>query len=101
MTNTKTKLATTSTAATVPLSVGWQQVEASGAGELPQVTSHYMGKNFLLVQGSFVQHDKSGRIMLSMEPFAIDRKLAIRDLNDRLEGKERSVDTGSSIKRKD
>lgn len=78
---------------------GWRLVESPAK---PAPTSDTRGastEGVLLVQGRMItQAGSRSQVVVTVDPAAIDRKLTIRKLNDRLEGRTARSDTFADFK---
>lgn len=78
---------------------GWRLVESNATTAFTSDTRGTSNEGVLLVQGRMIT-EASGRsqFVVTVDPAAIDRKLTIRKLNDRLEGRTPRSDTFADFK---
>lgn len=77
----------------------WTLVDQPQSFALPSDTRGTSNQGVLMVQGRFVEQVQGGaQFVVTVDPAAIDRKLAIRKLNDRLEGRTPRSDTFADTK---
>ncbi|WP_145931056.1 hypothetical protein [Immundisolibacter cernigliae] len=78
---------------------GWKLVDQPQSVALPSDTRGTSNHGVLMVQGRIVEQVQGGaQFVVTVDPAAIDRKLAIRKLNDRLEGYTPRNDTFADTK---
>lgn len=69
-------------------SIKWQRVEQTGQRTESADTRGLSNEGVLMVQGRYVAQANGGvHLVVTVDPAAIDRKLAIRQVNDRIEGR--------------
>jgi hypothetical protein len=78
---------------------GWRLVEPQQNRTIASDTRGTSNENVLLVQGRMITHASGiSQVVVTVDPAAIDRKLTIRKLNDRLEGRAPRSDTFADFK---
>lgn len=78
---------------------GWRLIEQPVRAAAPSDTRARSNENALLVQGRIVNPPYGGtEFVVTVDPTLIDRKLAIRTLNDRLEGRTPRSNTFADVK---
>lgn len=77
----------------------WKRVDQPQCVTLPSDTRGTSSEGVLMLQVRIVEQVQGGaQFVLMVDPVAIDRKLAIRKLNDRLEGRMPHSDTFADTK---
>lgn len=67
---------------------GWQPINQAHQRVSSTDTRGPSSEGLLLVQGRYVAQDKGGvQLVVTVDPAAIDRKIAIRRVNDQIEGR--------------
>lgn len=73
---------------------GWQTVDLQQKAASPADTRAVSNESVLMMQGRYIECPQGGvQIVITVDPAAVDRKIAIRQMNDRLEGRSPRSDT--------
>ena len=59
----------------------------------PTDTRGVSNEGVVIMKGRVLEHDGTTHVVVTVDPSAIDRKLAIRKLNDQIEGRSTLPDT--------
>lgn len=73
---------------------GWTESKEPSRGVVASITHYELSDQVVLIQGRYVSGDK--QLMVSVDPAAFERKLAIRELNAQLEGRDLKHQTFAS-----
>lgn len=85
------------TAPSIPTG-GWRRVEQFRDAVNSPDTRGPSNASVVLVQGRYIKEGPNAdKLLVTVDPAAIDRKIAIRQLNDRLEGRTPRSDTVGDV----
>ncbi len=78
----------------------WRLTEGPHAKTYSNDTTGISAEGRLMVQGRLVEGSQGGyQVVVTIDPAAVDRKLAIRKMNDQLEGRSPRSNTDVKIRR--